>query len=90
MNKFARLIENTEVGQVLLTKEIDDDPGFAPIIRITFDANVDELAPSSMCIKFPDSDIDRLARDKAFEAIEESRVIDMVKTQIEKIQESFG
>jgi hypothetical protein len=90
MNKFARLIEHPDVGQVLITKEVDDEPGFAPIIRITFDPNAEDLAPSSIALKFPDSDQGLQQRDTAFDEIEESRVIDMVRKSIADIQKAFA
>jgi len=68
-NRFAKLFEFEDIGQVLVLRKTDDND--KPCVRYICQPEADGIGTCSITVPFVDSDNGNAQADKAFEAVDE-------------------
>lgn len=83
MHKFAKLFE-TDIGQVLITKEYDDSPELAIHFALS---NGVRATPK---VAFEDTDEGEAKRNAAFDSLDAEKVMEEVVPIYESLNSQFG
>lgn len=86
-NRFAKLFEDEEVGQVVVMRVNDDDSN--PSIQYICQPNVPGIGLCTMTLSFADTRKGRLDRDHAFERVDEAHALEAVR-KVTKDTASLG
>lgn len=82
MNRFCKLYEHPEIGQILV--KMDTDEACDPEVRFYFVP--DGLGVCSFALGFPDTDAGHELQVWTFEKIDEAAAVDAVRSVLEVAQ----
>lgn len=89
MEKFAKLLELEDIGQVLAVLDDSDEPGMCASLRVSFQGG-QGLGVCAVNLHFKEGDEGWAAAEKALEGFDEKTARGMVEPVIKEFANTFG